>query len=191
MLLRAWSEGDLAARDQVVSRVYQELHRRAAAHLRRERRDHTLQASALVNEAYVRLVKQRRLAWQNRAQFFGVAAQMMRRILVDHARANRMAKRPGRWRRVTLSEGVAVTPGLDIEILDLDAALKRLAAFDLRKSRIAELRFLGGLSMTEIGQVLDLSVATVERDWQAARAWLYAALKGTAPCDTSPMARNH
>jgi len=160
--------------------VYDDLHRRAAAYLRRERRDHTLQPTALVNEAYLRLVDQR-AAWQNRAQFLGVAAQMMRRVLVDYARRGKMAKRSGTWARVTLDERVAEMPAPDVELLDLDAVLTRLATFDPRKSQIAELRFFGGLSLHETAQVLHLSVATVERDWQAARAWLYAALKGTAP----------
>jgi RNA polymerase sigma factor (TIGR02999 family) len=176
-LLRAWSEGDVRARDRLMPVVYAELHRRAAAYLRRERRDHTLQPTALVNEAYLRLVDQR-AAWQNRGQFLGVAAQMMRRVLVDHARRGRMAKRSGKWLRVTLHESVAEVAGPDVEILDLDRALTRLAAFDPRKSEIAELRFFGGLSLEETAGVLGLSVATVERDWQAARAWLFAALKG-------------
>ena len=160
--------------------VYDELHRRAAAYLRRERRDHTLQPTALVNEAYLRLVDQR-AAWQNRAQFLGVAAQMMRRILVDHARRGKMAKRSGGWVRVTLDDRAAAMPTPDVELLDLDAALTRLATFDPRKSQIAELRFFGGLSLDEAAHLLGLSIATVEREWQAARAWLYAALKGTAP----------
>jgi RNA polymerase sigma-70 factor, ECF subfamily len=181
-LLRAWSDGDLHARDQLMPVVYGELHRRAAAHLRRERRDHTLQPTALVHEAYLRLVDQR-VAWKNRAQFLGVAAQMMRRVLVDHARRRRMAKRSGRWVRVTLDERVAGMPAPDVELLDLDAALTRLAAFDPRKSQIAELRFFGGLSLEETGHVLGLSIATVERDWQAARAWLFAAMKGTVGRD--------
>ncbi len=190
-LLRAWSDGECSARDQLVPLVYDELHRRAAAYLRRERRDHTLQPTALVNEVYLRLVNQRRAVWQNRAQFFAVAAQIMRRILVDHARGGRMTKRSGRWVRVTLSEAVADMRGPDAEILDLDAALTRLSKFDLRKSQIAELRFFGGLSLEETGHVLGLSVATVERDWQAARAWLYAAMRGTARRDTGPLARDH
>jgi RNA polymerase sigma factor (TIGR02999 family) len=177
-LLHAWRAGSSAARDQLMPVVYQELHRRAAAYLRRERRDHTLQASALVNEAYLRLVKQDRAAWQNRAQFFGVASEIMRRILVDHARAGRMAKRSGRWVKITLDEGLAEGRPPDIDVLALDEALTRLAEFDSRKSRIAELRFFGGLSLEETGHVLEISVATVERDWQVARAWLYAALKG-------------
>ena len=167
----------MRARDRLMPVVYAELHRRAAAYLRRERRDHTLQPTALVNEAYLRLVDQR-AAWQNRGQFLGVAAQMMRRVLVDHARRGRMAKRSGRWLRVTLHEHVAEVAGPDVEILDLDRALTRLAAFDPRKSEIAELRFFGGLSLEETAGVLGLSVATVERDWQAARAWLFAALNG-------------
>lgn len=175
-LLRAWSDGDSGARDRLMPLVYDELRRRAAAYLRRERRDQTLQPTALVHEAYLRLVDQRRAVWQNRAQFFGVASQMMRRILVDRARARRMAKRSGRWARVTLDETEKATPPVDVEVLDLDAALTQLAAFDPRKSQIAELRFFGGLSLEETGQVLGLSIATVERDWQAARAWLFKTL---------------
>jgi RNA polymerase sigma-70 factor (ECF subfamily) len=153
-LLRAWSDGNLDARDRLVPLVYDELHRRAAAYLRRERRDHTLQPTALVNEVYLRLVSQRRAAWQNRAQFLAVAAQMMRRILVDHARGGRMAKRSGRWMRVSLDEAVAEIRGPDVDLLDLDVALTRLSEFDSRKSRIAELRFFGGLSLEETGHVL-------------------------------------
>jgi RNA polymerase sigma factor (TIGR02999 family) len=179
-LLRAWTDGDIRARDQLMPVVYDELHRRAAAYLRRERRDHTLQPTALVNEAYLRLVDQH-TAWQNRAQFLGIAAQMMRRVLVDHARRANMAKRSGRWVRVTLDDRVAEMPARDVEVLDLDAALIRLATFDPRKSQIAELRFFGGLTLEEAGHLLGLSIATVEREWQAARAWLYAALRGTAP----------
>ena len=181
-LLKAWGDGDLHARDQLMSVVYGELHRRAAAQLRRERRDHTLQPTALVHEAYLRLVDQR-AAWKNRAQFLGVAAQMMRRILVDHARRGKMAKRSGRWMRVPLDDCVAEIPGPDVEFLDLDTALTQLAAFDPRKSQIAELRFFGGLSLEETGHVLGLSIATVERDWQAARAWLFAAMKGAVDRD--------
>jgi RNA polymerase sigma-70 factor, ECF subfamily len=190
-LLRAWSDGDLAARDRLMAVVYADLHRRAAAYLRRERRDHTLQPTALVNEAYLRLVKQEHVVWQNRAQFFGVSAQMMRRILVDHARGGRMEKRSGRWVRVTLHEHLAEVREPDAAVLDLDAALTRLAEFDPRKSRIAELRFFGGLSLEETAHVLHVSVATVERDWQAARAWLYAALKGAARHESRPLASDH
>ena len=129
-----------------------------------------------MNEAYLRLVDQR-VVWQNRAQFLALAAQMMRRVLVDYARRRNMAKRSGKWVRVTVAEGAAKMPVRDVELLDLDAALARLATFDPRRSQIAELRFFGGLSLEETGHVLGLSIATVERDWQAARAWLYAQLK--------------
>lgn len=163
--------------------VYQDLRRRAAAYLRRERRGDTLQPTALVHEAYLRLVDQRQAVWKNRAQFFGVAAEMMRRILVDRARAHRTAKRSGQWTRVTLDHGIAVTHPVDVDVLDLDSALTRLADFDARKSRIAELRFFGGLSLEETSDVLGLSLATVERDWQVARAWLFNALSARPLAD--------
>ena len=178
-LLRAWSGGDADARDRLLPLVYDELRRRAAAYLRRERRGGTLQPTALVHEAYLRLVDQRRAAWQNRAQFLGVAAEMMRRILVDRARARRAAKRSGKWARVTLDPALALSNPLDVRVLDLDHALRRLAALDPRKSRVAELRFFGGLSLQETGEVLDISLGTVERDWQVARAWLFDALSET------------
>jgi RNA polymerase sigma factor (TIGR02999 family) len=178
-LLKAWGDGELVARDQLLPLVYEELRRRAAAYMRRERRDHTLQPTDLVHEAYLRLVDQNRTAWQNRAQFFGVASEMMRRILVDRARANRRAKRSGRWARVSLSDASPAVRPTDVDILDLDAALDELAAFDERKNRIAELRFFGGLSLEETGEALGLSVATVGRDWQAARAWLFMTLSGS------------
>jgi RNA polymerase sigma factor (TIGR02999 family) len=176
-LLRAWKAGERGAEERLLPLVYAELRRRAAAYLRRERPGHTLQPTALVHEAYLRLVDQKQTDWKNRAQFFGVAAEMMRRILVDRARAHLADKRSGRWARVTLDPGVAVTKATDVDVLDLDAALTRLAELDPRRSRIAELRFFAGLSLEETGEVLDLSLATVERDWQVARAWLYNALK--------------
>jgi RNA polymerase sigma factor (TIGR02999 family) len=175
-LLAAWSRGDAEAHGRLMAVVYQELRRRAVAHLRRERVGHTLQPTALVHEAYLRLVRQDLMTWQNRAQFFGVASQMMRRILVDRARARKMLKRSGRWARVTLDEEVAQQQTREVDVLDLDQALVELATFDPRKSQIADLRFFGGLSLGEVGHVLGVSVATVERDWQAARAWLYARL---------------
>ncbi len=175
-LLRAWNEGDLEARERLMPIVYGELRRRAAACMRGDRHGHTLQPTALVHEAYLRLIDQRRPAWQNRAQFFAVAAEMMRRILVDRARAHRTAKRSGRWARVSLDPAVAVAQPADVCVLDLDAALERLAVVDARKSQIAVMRFFGGLSLEEMGEVLDLSPRTVERDWQAARAWLFKAL---------------
>jgi len=156
--------------------VYQDLRRRAAAYLRRERAGYTLQPTALVHEAYLRLVDQNAAAWQNRAQFFAIASQMMRRILVDRARARKTAKRSGQWARVTLDESVAEREPRDVDVLDVDAALTDLASFDARKGQVAELRFFGGLTLEETGRVLGLSVATVEREWKVARAWLYARL---------------
>jgi RNA polymerase sigma factor (TIGR02999 family) len=177
-LLRAWSDGDLAARDQLVPLVYGELRRRAAARLRREWQGTLLQPTELVHEAYLKLVDQNRAVWQNRSQFFGVASQMMRRILVDRARAHKTSKRSGEWARITLDAAVASTRPAPVDVLDLDAALTKLESFDKRKSRISELKFFGGLSLDEIGEALGLSVATVEREWQAARAWLFKSLSG-------------
>lgn len=174
-LLRAWGNGDLDARDRLLPLVYRELRARAAAYLRRERANQTLQPTALVHEAYLRLVDQRS-PWQNRGHFFAVASQMMRRVLVDRARSRRGAKRSGRWARVSLADGARTARPVDVDVLDLDDALTRLAAFDPRMSQIAELRFFGGLSVEETGEALGISRATVERDWQAARAWLFKTL---------------
>jgi RNA polymerase sigma factor (TIGR02999 family) len=185
-LLQAWSEGDHEARDRLVPIVYDELRRRAAALLRRERSGHTLQPTALVHEAYLRLVRQDRAGWRNRAQFFAVASEMMRRILVDRARARKMAKRSGRWSRVTLVEDAARTSPREVDVLDLDTALNELSTFDRRKSRVAELRFFGGLSLEEIAVVLDTSVATTMRDWQAARAWLFRRLSRAKAARATP-----
>ena len=182
-LLQAWGRGEAEARDQLLPLVYKDLQRRAAAYLKRERRGHTLQATALVHEAYLRLAGQNRIAWRNRAQFFGVAAEMMRRILVDRARARKMAKRSGRWLRVTSEDAMAFQEPRPVDILDLDQALTELASFDPRKSRIAEQRYFGGLSLEETGRLLGLSVATVEREWQVARAWLHSRLTRRARHD--------
>jgi RNA polymerase sigma factor (TIGR02999 family) len=171
-LLQAWGHGDLQAREDLVPLVYQQLRRRAAAYLRRERREHTLQPTALVNEAYIRLMGQQRVTWLNRAQFFGVASQIMRRILVDHARERAAAKRPGGV-RVTLDESMRAVPPLDCELLMLDDALQELASLDERQAHIVELKYFGGLSEEEIAAVLSLSRATITREWQSARAWLY------------------
>ena len=174
-LLRAWGDGDAAAGERLLPLVYQQLRRRAAAYLRRERLNHTLQATALVHEAYLRLVDQKQAAWRNRAQFFGVASQMMRRILVDHARRRKMDKRSGRWVRVSLGDRAgAADPGFDV--LLLDTLLDKLAAFDPRKSRVVELRYFGGLTLEETAHVLTVSPTTVDREWRAARAWLHAEL---------------
>ena len=179
-LLEAWGRGDLAARDQLMPVVYEELRRRARTYLRREGTGHVLQPTALVHETYLRLIRQQRTIWRNRAQFYGVAAQMMRRILVDQARARKMAKRSGRWARVSFADVAASQPSPGLDVLDLHAALDELAAFDARKSNVAELRYFGGLSLEETGEVLQISIATVEREWQAARAWLYLAIERAA-----------
>jgi RNA polymerase sigma-70 factor, ECF subfamily len=171
-LLQQWAGGDPRAREDLVPLVYQELRKRAAAYLRRERRDHTLQPTALVNEAYVRLIGQKRVTWTNRAQFFGVAAQAMRRILVDHAREREAAKRPGGI-RVTLDEGIRSVAPFDCELLMLDSVLQELAAIDERQARIVEMKYFGGLSEEEVAAVLSLSRTTITREWQSARAWLY------------------
>ena len=177
-LLHAWNEGDLDAREQVMTLVYEELRRRAGAHMHRERGGHLLQPTALVHEAYLRLVDQRHTAWRSRAQFLAVAAEIMRRILVDWARAHRTSKRSGQWSRVSLDPAAATERPYDVDLLDLDTALTKLAALDARKSRIAELRFFAGLSLEEAAHVLQVSSRTVERDWEAARAWLFRALSG-------------
>lgn len=172
-LLKAWSAGDLQARDELLPLVYQELRRRAAAYLRRERADHTLQPTALIHETYLRLVDQQRVAWQNRAQFFGVAAQMMRRILVDHARAQQAAKRPPAAMKVTLDERIAQPENIDCDLLLVHEALGELAAFDPRQAQIVELRYFAGLAEHEVAEVLGISRSTVTREWHTAKAWLY------------------
>jgi len=172
-LLRAWGRGDNQARDDLVPLVYRELRRRAAAYLHQERRDHTLQPTALVHEAYLRLVGQQRVAWQNRAHFFGVAAQMMRRILVDHARRHGAAKRPGAALKVTLDERIGAAQPRNWDLLAMDEALNNLTTLDPRLGQIVELRYFGGLSEQEVAEVLSISRSTVTREWQTARTWLY------------------
>ncbi|HUR32521.1 MAG TPA: sigma-70 family RNA polymerase sigma factor [Vicinamibacterales bacterium] len=176
-LLGEWSRGDASALEQLLPIVYAELRRVAGRELRRERADHTLQPTALVNELYLRLVKQRSASWENRAQFFAVAAQLMRRILVDHARAQAAAKRGGASSRVSLSdaEGVEVEPAL--EVLAVDRALTRLAMLDVEQARIVELRYFSGLTVEETAHVLGTSPRTVKREWRLARAWLYEQLR--------------
>ena len=178
-LLRAWGQGDVRAGEELVPLVYRELRRRAGAYLRREQQDHTLQPTALVHEAYVRLVGQERVTWQNRAHFFGVAAQMMRRILVDHARQHRAQKRPGAGAKVTLDDHIGAAQPPDCEILLLDQALNELALVDSRQAEIVELRYLGGLTEEEVAALLSLSRATVTREWQVARTWLYRRMTRT------------
>jgi RNA polymerase sigma factor (TIGR02999 family) len=173
-LLEAWRAGDEAARDRLIPYLYDELRRRAAAHMRRERPGHTLSPTDLVHETYLRLCDQNP-AWVNREQLFAVASRLMRRILVDHARRRAAAKRGGV--RVTLVEGLAATPGAAPDLLDLDGALEELAALDERQARLVELRFFGGLQIEEAARALDISLATANRDWAMAKAWLYRRLK--------------
>jgi len=171
-LLLKWSDGDRSAREKLMPLVYDELHRLAAKYLRRERANHTLQPTALVNEAYLRLVDQQTVKWQNRAQFFGLAAKLMRNILVDHARSHQADKRGGQQYSVSLSRADRVSKKPEVDLVALHETLKRLAAHDPQKSRIVELRFFGGLTIEETAEVLEISHATVERDWKMARAWL-------------------
>jgi RNA polymerase sigma factor (TIGR02999 family) len=178
-LLIAWSDGEAAANSRLMEAVYPELRRLARGYLRRERPDHSLAATALVHEAYLKLVDQRRVRWQNRAHFFAIAAHLMRRLLVDHARAHGAMKR-GAGRRVPLLDIDAGVEPADIDILALDAALDRLATMDQRQSRLVELRFFGGLTGKEIATVLGVSPITVKRDWALARAWLFRELRGEA-----------
>jgi RNA polymerase sigma factor (TIGR02999 family) len=175
-LLVAWGNGDQAARDQLMPLVYTELHRLAHRHIKKERPGHTLQTSALVNEAFLRLVDQRDVHWQSRAHFFGIAAQMMRRILVDYARSRRFAKRGGAARQVSLDEELLVTKQRNEDVVGLDDALTELATVDERKSKVVELKFFGGLSIEETAEVLGVSSGTVMRDWTLAKAWLRRAM---------------
>jgi RNA polymerase sigma factor (TIGR02999 family) len=171
-LLIAWSNGDPAARDELMPLVYEELHRLAHRYMNRERPGHTLQTSALVNEAFMKLIDQKNVHWQNRAHFFGLAAQMMRRILVDYARSRQYAKRGGGAERVSFDDALVVSQERVDEVVALDDALKDLAEFDQRKSQIVELRFFGGLSIEETAELLKVSPGTVMRDWTLAKAWL-------------------
>lgn len=172
-LLQRWSGGDPAALESLMPIVYEELHGLAARYFSSERASHTLQATALVHEAFLRLVDQNRVAWQNRAHFFGIAAQLMRRVLVDHARRRAAAKRDAGVLRVELSEvDSGARADRDPEILALDEALKELEALDARQAQVVELRFFGGLTVEETAQVTQLSTATVKREWRTARAWL-------------------
>jgi RNA polymerase sigma factor (TIGR02999 family) len=175
-LLVAWGKGDQAALEKLTPLVYNELHRLASRYMGRERRDHTLQTSALVNEAYLRLIDWKSVQWQNRAHFFAVSAQFMRRILVDFARARDYAKRGGGARKVSLDEAALLPAERGADLVALDEALKELERLDARQSRVVELRFFGGLSHEEVAEVLNVSVGTVRRDWSLARAWLHRQL---------------
>jgi RNA polymerase sigma factor (TIGR02999 family) len=172
-LLHDWNRGDVDALEKLLPMVYAELRRVARRELRRERLHHTLQATALINELYLRLVKQRSASWENRAQFFAVAAQLMRRILVDHARAQAAAKRGGSSPRLSLSEAGEVRIEPELEVLAVDRALTRLAKLDATQARVVELRYFSGLTVEETAHVLGTSPRTVKREWRLAKAWLY------------------
>jgi RNA polymerase sigma factor (TIGR02999 family) len=171
--LVAGSSGDARALEALLQLVYDELHRQAVRFFHRERAGHTLQPTALVNEVYLRLINQHEVNWQNRAQFFGIAAEMMRRILVSHARGRQAQKRGGAAQHITLDEGVAAEPQRDLNLLALDDALTRLEQLDPEKSRMVELRFFSGLSVQETAEVMGVSPRTIDRQWRTAKAWLY------------------
>jgi len=176
-LLTDWSKGDQEALNKLIPLVYDELHKLASRHLRRERSDHTLQTTALVHEAYLKLVDQKDANWQNRVQFFAVAAQLIRRILVDYARRHRASKRGGSYYKVTLDEGLLSSGERDAELFALDEALDRLAAFDPQQSRVVELLVFAGLTLEETAHSLNISPRTVRREWSMAKAWLHKEIK--------------
>jgi RNA polymerase sigma factor (TIGR02999 family) len=182
-LLSDWSNGDQAALDQLLPLVYSELRRLASAYLRRERSNHTLQSTALVHEAFMRMVHQQDVQWKNRAHFFAIASQMIRRILVDYARSQHAEKRGSGAVKLALDEAMAVpqAPATDVDLLGLNDALDRLAALDERQSRIVELRFFAGLSIEETAEVMSLSPASIKREWQTARAWLFREMTRNSP----------
>jgi RNA polymerase sigma factor (TIGR02999 family) len=172
-LLKQWQEGNKEALEALMPLVYKELKRLAASYLRRERPDHTLQSAALVNEAYLRLVNQNQTLWQNKAHFYGIAAQMMRRILADHARGHNAAKRGAGMPELELDEAVAQAQARSVDLVGLEEALQKLEKLDAQQGKIVELRFFSGLSIEDTANVLAISPATVKRDWAAARAWLF------------------
>ena len=177
-MLHAWSHGDSRAFDQLVPLVESELRRMAHAYMSRERPDHTLQTTALVNEAYVRLIDASRVPWDDRAHFFGIAARLMRRVLVDYARTHGAFKRGGDVRHVPLDDAAVVTSAIDVDLVALDCALDKFASVDERKSRVVELRFFGGLSVEETADALRVSTDTIKRDWRVAKLWLLRELAG-------------
>src|SRR5262245_6119221 len=182
-LLLAWGNGDEAALEQLMPLVYHELRKLAARHLRRQRPNHTLQTSDLVNEAYLRLIDSSKVHWQNRAHFFAVSAQLMRRVLVDLARERNNLKHGGGARQVSLDDGLLVTPERGADLLALDEALTRLAALNARQAQVVELRYFGGLNEEEAAEALKVSLRTVQRDWNLARLWLYRELSKTVTSD--------
>lgn len=177
-LLAAWGEGDQTALDQLVPLVHKELRQLARRYMNHERQGHTLQTTALVNEAYLRLVEQRSVRWQNRAHFFAIAAQLMRRILVDYSRRRQYQKRGGGAVQVSLAEAESLSNERTTDLVALDDALKSLAEIDPRRSQVVELRFFGGLSIEETAEVLKVSPTTIERDWTLAKAWLHKTVTG-------------
>ena len=183
-LLHKWQEGNQEALEALMPLVYNELKRLAGSYLRRERPDHTLQSAALVNEAYLRLVDQTQTRWQNKSHFYGIAAQMMRRILADHARGHNAAKRGAGMPELELDEAMAQAHSRSVDVLDLEEALQRLEKLDPQQGRIVELRFYSGLSIEDTANVLGISPATVKRDWAAARAWLFREVAVRRPVES-------
>ena len=186
-LLSEMSDGRQEAMEQLLPLVYEELRRLAGSYFRRERSDHTLQPTALVNEAYLKLVGQRSVHWENRKHFLGVAATLMRRILLDYARVHQAGKRGGGGQKVMLDEGMAVTEMRAVEMISLDNALTKLAELDPQQARLVELRFFGGLSVEETAEVMKLSPATIKRYWASAKAWLYREIEKGNPSDSAAM----
>ena len=186
-MLSALTRGDDGAASKLIPVVYGELRRLAGSYMRRERVDHTLQATALVHEAYLKLVEQQSVNWQGRAHFFGVAAQLMRRILIDHARGHSRQKRGGERKKVSLDEAFVFSEQHADELLSVDDSLNLLAKIDPRQARVVELRFFGGLSVEEAAEVLGVSPKTIKRDWSVAKAWLYADLKERHGIDAAAM----
>ncbi len=177
-MLREWSDGKPEALDNLLPLVYTELHRQAARYLRKERPGHTLQTTALINEAYLKLIDRRDVRWESRTHFFAVAAQAMRRILVDHARTKHREKRGGDYIKLSLDEAAALVAAKEngVDLIALDEALSKLAKFDAQQARVVELRYFSGLSLEETAEALHISRATVARDWESSRAWLYREL---------------
>lgn len=176
-MLVDWSKGSQEALAQLMPLVYNDLRHLAVHYLQRERPDHTLQPTALVHEAYLRLIDQRSVNWQNRAHFYGVAAQMMRRVLVDYARAHRTEKRGGAAPKLSLDDAIGLSDKKEADLVALDEALTRLAALEPQQSRIVELRFFGGLTVEEVAEVMGISPATIKREWSMAKAWLYREIR--------------
>ncbi|MBI3209467.1 MAG: sigma-70 family RNA polymerase sigma factor [Candidatus Solibacter usitatus] len=183
-LLLAWSQGDEDAREQLLPFVYDELKKLARGQMRRERSNHTLEVTGLVHEVYLLMIDQKRVSWQNRAHFFGIAAQMMRRVLVNHAVARQAQKRGGKRQQITLREDAAVNEQRSVDLLTLDQALKELESLDPRQCRVVELRYFAGLSNEEMAEALGISLATVKREWATARLWLHRRIRGKVEDET-------